>query len=94
MVLLSIAAEQSFHEFRELNHKREDKNSRNVCLNQIRENIFPQKFLLTQYMVPIGPALCQFGPKVFEKILKKIILDLALSLFQISSKMLKLAQEF
>ena len=28
---------------------RENKNSRNVCLNQIRENIFPRKFLLIQY---------------------------------------------
>ena len=27
---------------------RENKNSRNVCLNQIRENIFPRKFLLIQ----------------------------------------------
>ena len=30
---------------------RENKNSRNVCLSQIRENIFPRKFLLIQYMV-------------------------------------------
>ena len=29
---------------------RKNKNSRNVCLSQIRENIFPQKFLLIQYM--------------------------------------------
>ena len=28
---------------------RENKNSRNVCLSQIRENIFPRKFLLIQY---------------------------------------------
>ena len=28
---------------------RENKNSRNVCLSQIRENIFPLKFLLIQY---------------------------------------------
>ena len=28
---------------------RENKNSRNVCLDQIRENIFPRKFLLIQY---------------------------------------------
>ena len=27
---------------------RENKNSRNVCLSQIRENIFPWKFLLIQ----------------------------------------------
>ena len=29
---------------------RENKNSRNVCLSQIRENIFPRKFLLIQYI--------------------------------------------
>ena len=29
---------------------RENKNSRNVCLSQIRENIFPPKFLLIQYI--------------------------------------------
>ena len=29
---------------------RENKNSRNVCLSQIRENIFPRKFLLIQYV--------------------------------------------
>ena len=28
---------------------RENKNSRNVCLSQIRKNIFPRKFLLIQY---------------------------------------------
>ena len=28
---------------------RENNNSRNVCLSQIRENIFPRKFLLIQY---------------------------------------------
>ena len=28
---------------------RENKNSRNVCLSQIRENIFSRKFLLIQY---------------------------------------------
>ena len=28
---------------------RENKNSRNVCQSQIRENIFPLKFLLIQY---------------------------------------------
>ena len=27
---------------------RENKNSRNVCLSQTRENIFPRKFLLIQ----------------------------------------------
>ena len=32
----------------------ENKNSRNVCLSQIRENIFPQKFLLTQYSEQMG----------------------------------------
>ena len=30
---------------------RENKNSRNVCLSQIRENIFPRKFLLIQYQI-------------------------------------------
>ena len=30
---------------------RENKNSQNVCLSQIRENIFPQKFLLKQYFL-------------------------------------------
>ena len=42
---------------------RENKNSRNVCLNQIRENIFPRKFLLIQYsmfsendlLIPVTP---------------------------------------
>ena len=29
---------------------RENKNSRNVCLSQIRQNIFPRKFLLIQYI--------------------------------------------
>ena len=29
---------------------RENKNSRNVCLSQIRENIFSRKFLLIQYL--------------------------------------------
>ena len=29
---------------------RENKNLRNVCLSQIRENIFPRKFLLIQYL--------------------------------------------
>ena len=28
---------------------RENKNSLNVCLSQIRENNFPRKFLLIQY---------------------------------------------
>ena len=30
---------------------RENKNSRNVCLSEIRENIFPRKFLLIQYFI-------------------------------------------
>ena len=30
---------------------RKNKTSRNVCLNQIRKNIFPQKFLLIQYVI-------------------------------------------
>ena len=33
---------------------RENKNSRNVCLSQIRGNIFPRKFLLIQYFVLRG----------------------------------------
>ena len=33
---------------------RENKNSRNVCLSQIRENIFPRKFLLIQYATYCG----------------------------------------
>ena len=32
---------------------RENKNSRNVCLSQIRENIFSRKFLLIQYIFHI-----------------------------------------
>ena len=38
---------------------RENKNSRNVCLSQIRENIFPWKFLLIQYL------LCWFHTKLY-----------------------------
>ena len=30
---------------------RENKNSRNVCLSQIHDNIFPRKFLLIQYII-------------------------------------------
>ena len=30
---------------------RKNKNSQNVCLSQIRKNIFSQKFLLIQYLV-------------------------------------------
>ena len=40
---------------------RENKNSRNVCLSQIRENIFPRKFLLIQYFVQTETA-CAFQP--------------------------------
>ena len=35
---------------------RENKNSRNVCLSQIRENIFPRKFLLIQYPIQNFPS--------------------------------------
>ena len=44
---------------------RENKNSRNVCLSQIRENIFPQKFLLIQYNM----ALPILGLSTFENCL-------------------------
>ena len=33
---------------------RENKNSQNVCLSQIRENIFPRKFLLIQNIIHSG----------------------------------------
>ena len=36
---------------------RENKNSRNVCLSQIRENIFPRKFLLIQYIASFAVYL-------------------------------------
>ena len=38
----------------------ENKNSRNVCLSQIRENIFPWKFLLIQYVLAIYLKICGF----------------------------------
>ena len=46
---------------------RENKNSRNVCLSQIRENIFPRKFLLIQY-APIWPYQAKFIGINFTKI--------------------------
>ena len=33
---------------------RENKNSRNVCLSQIRGNIFSRKFLLIQYIISLA----------------------------------------
>ena len=38
----------------------ENKNSPNVCLSQIRENIFPQKFLLIQYLMMLAVIILLF----------------------------------
>ena len=38
---------------------RENKNSRNVCLSQIRENTFSRKFLLIQYTNVVNKKLGQ-----------------------------------